>query len=67
MALGFVIPVSVVSNQKAEADMPLIGVDLFNMFLGVAIITSVLLIAIAAGKLLFLPTLANFFSSFQCF
>ena len=54
MALGFVIPVSVVSNQKAEADMPLIGVDLFNMFLGVAIITSVLLIAIAVGKLLFL-------------
>lgn len=46
VALGFVIPVSVVANQKLEENVHLIGVDLFNMFLGVAIITSVLLVVI---------------------
>ena len=45
-ALGFVIPPNVVRDQAIESDFHLIGTDLFNMFLGVAIITSVLLIAI---------------------
>ena len=50
VALGFVIPVSVVTNQKAEENIHLIGKDLFNMFLVVAIITSILLLVIVIGK-----------------
>ena len=52
MALGFVIPVTVVKNQKSIEDFHFIGQDLFNMFLGVAIITSALLAAIVFGKIL---------------
>jgi len=48
VALGFVIPTSVVSNQKEEEDIHLIGEDLYNMCLGVAIITTCLLVAIVA-------------------
>ena len=50
VALGFVVPVSVVHNQKDEDKVYLIGHDLFNMFLGVAIITTVLLVVIIVGK-----------------
>lgn len=46
VALGFVIPVTAVRNQKQEKDIHLIGDDLFHMFLGVAIATTVLLLAI---------------------
>jgi len=46
VALGFVIPVTAVRNQKREEDIHLIGQDLFYMFLGVAVATTVLLVAI---------------------
>ena len=51
VALGFVIPVSIVANQKLEENIYMIGDDLFHMFLGVAIITTVLLIVIVVGKI----------------
>ena len=57
--MGFVIPTSVVSNQKEEEDIHLIGEDLYNMFLGVAIITTCLLVAIVAG--MFASFFAHFF------
>ena len=57
--MGFVIPTSVVSNQKEEEDIHLIGEDLYNMFLGVAIITTCLLVAIVAG--MFACFFAHFF------
>lgn len=50
MALGFVVPVSIVANQKLEENVHLIGEDLFRMFLGVAIITTALLVVIVLGK-----------------
>ena len=50
VALGFVIPVMAVKNQKQEKDIHLIGDDLFHMFLGVAIATTVLLVAILLSK-----------------
>ena len=53
VALGFVIPVSVVTNQKLEENIHLIGEDLFAMFLTVAILTSVLLVIIIFGKFTF--------------
>jgi len=46
VALGFVIPVSVVANQKLEENIHLIGEDLYNMFLTVAVLTTVLFIVI---------------------
>ena len=51
VALGFVVPATVVSNQAEESDFHLIGEDLFRMFLGVAIFTTVLLVAIVLGEL----------------
>ena len=45
-ALGFVIPPIVVSDQKHESDYGLIGTDLFNLLLGVAVITTLLFITI---------------------
>ena len=49
VALGFVIPSTIVSNQDEE-NIHLIGEDLFKMFLGVAIITTILLVVIIFGK-----------------
>ena len=49
VALGFVIPVLAVTMQDDE-NIDQIGVDLFRMFLGVGIITSVLLVVIFFGK-----------------
>ncbi|XP_059089607.1 heme transporter FLVCR2-like isoform X2 [Tigriopus californicus] len=46
VALGFVLPVLLVKNRAAEEEVVLIGGDLFRMFLGVAVVTSVLLAAI---------------------
>ena len=57
--MGFVIPTSVVSNQKEEEDIHLIGEDLYKMFLGVAIITTCLFVAIVAG--MFSSFLLTFF------
>jgi len=45
VALGFVIPSTVVTNQDEE-NIQQIGADLFKMFLAVAIITTVLLLVI---------------------
>ena len=50
VALGFVVPATVVSNQALEENLHLIGTDLFRMFVGVAIFTSVLLVVILLGK-----------------
>ena len=50
VALGFVVPVMLVSNQDDSANHYKIGDDLFTMFLGVAIITSVLLVVIIIGN-----------------
>jgi len=49
IALGFVIPPIVVKNQNNEQEFHLIGSDLFNMFLTIAILTtlSTILIVIA--------------------
>jgi len=46
VALGFVIPAAVVKDQTLAEDFHIIGTDLFNMFLTVAIITSVLFVLI---------------------
>ena len=51
IALGFVLPAIIVSDQEDPEDYGLIGHDLFVMFLGVAIFTSVLLISIIFGKI----------------
>lgn len=45
VALGFVIPAAVVRDRE-EPDLHLIGEDLFNMFLTVAILTTVLLLLV---------------------
>ena len=45
-AIGFAIPPIIVSDQKDKSDYHLIGKDLFKMFLGVAVETSILLILI---------------------
>ena len=50
VALGFVIPVMVVRNRKEEDKIHLIGNDLFHMFLGVAIATTILVITILIGE-----------------
>ena len=49
IALGFVIPPSVIRMQKEESDLHLIGTDLFHMFLAVAIITSISFILIVVA------------------
>ena len=49
IAIGFAIPPIIIRDQKEISEFHLIGTDLFNMFLGVAIFTtiSVILIAVA--------------------
>jgi len=49
IALGFVLPAVLVTDQDEEDNFHLIGSDLFIMFLGVAIFTSVLLLSIIFG------------------
>jgi len=49
IALGFVLPAVLVTDQDEEDNFHLIGGDLFIMFLGVAIFTSVLLLSIIFG------------------
>ena len=46
IALGFVIPPSVIRNQMEKSDYHLIGTDLFYMFLTIAILTTVSFILI---------------------
>lgn len=50
IALGFVLPAKLVSDQDLEDNYGQIGQDLFVMFLGVAIFTSLLLLSIIFGK-----------------
>lgn len=50
MALGFVVPVSVVREQTDPEKFHLIGEDLFHMFIGVAVFTTVLLLVIVIGE-----------------
>ena len=50
VALGFVIPSAVVSDQSEADKYHLIGEQLFMMFLVVAIITTVLLLAVIVCK-----------------
>ena len=57
IALGFVLPAVIVKDQDNKADFPLIGHDLFVMFLSVAIFTTVLLLAIVFGKQYWKPYL----------
>ena len=45
VALGFVVPASVVQNRSGP-DVGLIGDDLFNMFIAVAGFTTALFVAI---------------------
>ena len=52
VALGFVIPSAIVRNRDTEDTMYMIGDDLFNLFIGVAVLTSILLLAILIGELL---------------
>eukprot|EP00095_Tigriopus_kingsejongensis_P011237 maker-scaffold414_size178625-snap-gene-0.29 protein:Tk11237 transcript:maker-scaffold414_size178625-snap-gene-0.29-mRNA-1 annotation:"mfs-type transporter" len=46
VALGFVAPVLLVKNQALDTNVFMIGEDLFRMFLGVAIFTTILLVTI---------------------
>ena len=45
-ALGFAIPPMLVRDQDEESKYGMIGTDLFNMFLGVAILTTLLLVVV---------------------
>lgn len=49
IAVGFVLPAVLVSDQDVEDNYHLIGHDLFVMFLGVAIFTTILLVSIIFG------------------
>ena len=46
LAIGFAIPPVIIKNQKEKTEFYQIGDDLFNMFLGVAVLTTILLILI---------------------
>jgi len=46
VALGFVIPAAVVRDQELRKNFHLIGSDLFNMFLVVAILTTIILVLV---------------------
>jgi len=59
IALGFVLPAVIVRDQTAEENYPLIGNDLFNMFLAVAIVTTLLLVVIIIAFKDRPPTAAN--------
>ena len=50
IAVGFVLPAVLVADQDVEANYHLIGHDLFVMFLGVAIFTTILLVSIIFGE-----------------
>ena len=61
IALGFVLPAVLVSDQESADDFHLIGHDLFLMFLGVAIFTTILLLSIIFGKVSQLSKVLIFF------
>ncbi len=46
VAMGFIIPVLVVRSQTEKSQMGQIGVDLFNMFLTVGIVTTIIFILV---------------------
>lgn len=50
VAMGFIIPVLVVRSQTEPTKMAQIGVDLFNMFLTVGIITTIIFILVVICK-----------------
>ena len=73
IAVGFVLPAVLVSDQDVEDNYHLIGHDLFVMFLGVAIFTTILLVSIIFGKfpipvqIYFLASLSKtFFCQISC-
>ena len=63
IALGFVLPAKLVADQDLSENYGQIGQDLFFMFLGVAIFTTVLLLSIIFGKkcLFFCQIFVTFF------
>ena len=73
IAVGFVLPAVLVADQDVEDNYHLIGHDLFVMFLGVAIFTTILLVSIIFGKfpipvqIYFLASLSKtFFCQISC-
>ena len=73
IAVGFVLPAVLVADQDVEANYHLIGHDLFVMFLGVAIFTTILLVSIIFGEfpipvqIYFLVSLSKtFFCQISC-
>ena len=50
IALGFVLPASIVRSDKSEEAVELVGGDLYNMFLGVAVFTTALFLVILLGE-----------------
>ncbi len=73
IAVGFVLPAVLVADQDVEANYHLIGHDLFVMFLGVAIFTTILLVSIIFGEfpipvqIYFLASLSKtFFCQISC-
>jgi len=49
IALGFVVPASIVRSDKSVEAVELVGGDLYNMFLGVAVFTTALFLVILLG------------------
>ena len=52
IALGFVVPATIVRSdfESASSAVDLVGVDLYNMFLGVAVFTTALFLVILIGE-----------------
>ena len=50
IALGFVVPASIVRSDKSEEAVELVGGDLYHMFLGVAVFTTALFLVILLGE-----------------
>ena len=50
IALGFVVPASIVRSDKSAEAVELVGGDLYNMFLGVAVFTTALFLVILLGE-----------------
>ncbi len=50
MALGFVVPTTIVIDRMDPAEFHLIGEDLFSMFVGVGVFTTLLSAVVVFGK-----------------
>ena len=56
IALGFVVPATIVrSDFESASAVDLVGGDLYNMFLGVAVFTTALFLVILIGEKNYLP------------